>query len=471
MRDQKLMKILGRKDVLALAFGAMIGWGWVVTAGLWISEAGSLGAILAFAIGGMLVIFVGLTYAELASALPLAGGELMYSFKAMGRVPSFITTWAVILGYVSVVAFEAVALPTVFEYLIPDYSQGYLYTIANWDVTITWAGIGILGSLIITWVNYRGIKLTTSITFILTLLIIGAGILLITGSSVAGNTQNMEPLFNKGIAGLLTVVIMTPFMFVGFDVIPQAAEEINLKQKKIGQILIFSVILAVVWYIAIIYGVSRVLTPSEISASNLVTADAMAKAFGGSQMMGNILVLGGIGGILTSWIGFYVGGSRAIYALARAGMLPKALGEIHPKYHTPHKAILLIGFFSTIAPLFGRPALEWLVDAGGLGLVVAWLMVAISFIILRKKAPEMDRPFKLRGGVTFGWIAVFMAIGICILYMPGMPSALIWPYEWIIIVIWAVLGAVLYKISMGKYGAEKSNQHLEKEIARVLKRE
>src|SRR5690625_6224446 len=88
----------------------------------------------------------------------------------------------------------------------------------------------------------------------------------------------MEPLFNKGIAGLLTVVIMTPFMFVGFDVIPQAAEEINLKQKKIGQILIFSVILAVVWYIAIIFGVSRVLTPSEISTSNLVTADAMAKA-------------------------------------------------------------------------------------------------------------------------------------------------------------------------------------------------
>src|SRR5690625_2791676 len=121
---------------------------------------------------------------------------------------------------------------------------------------------------------------------------------------------------------------MTPFMFVGFDVIPQAAEEINLKQKKIGQILIFSVILAVVWYIAIIFGVSRVLTPSEISTSNLVTADAMAKAFGGSQMMGNILVLGGIGGILTSWIGFYVGGSRAIYALAKAGMLPKSLGDL-----------------------------------------------------------------------------------------------------------------------------------------------
>src|SRR5699024_8464441 len=149
---------------------------------------------------------------------------------------------------------------------------------------------------------------------------------------------------------------------------------------------------------------------------------------------------------------------RAIYALARAGMLPKALGEIHPKYHTPHKAILLIGLFSTVAPLFGRPALEWLVNAGGLGLVVAWLMVAISFIILRKKAPEMERPFRLSGGVTFGWIAVVMSIGVGILYMPGMPSALVWPYEWIMILIWAVLGVILYKVSIAKYGAKQSGE-------------
>jgi APA family basic amino acid/polyamine antiporter len=469
MSDRKLIKILGKKDVLALAFGAMIGWGWVVTTGLWITEAGSLGAILAFVIGGMLVVFVGLTYAELASALPLAGGEHVYSFKAMGRVASFITTWAIILGYVSVVAFEAVALPTVFEYLIPNYSQGYLYTVAGWDVTITWAGVGILGSILIAWINYRGIKLTTSITFILTLLIIIAGVLLITGSTAAGNVQNMQPLFEKGIAGVLTVVIMTPFMFVGFDVIPQAAEEINLPRKRIAQLLIVSVVLAVVWYIAVIFGVSRVLSPAAISKSNLVTADAMAKAFGDSAMMGNILVLGGIGGILTSWIGFYVGGSRAIYALANAGMLPKSLGELHPKYNTPHKAILLIAVFSIIAPLFGRPALVWLVDAGGLGLVVAWLMVAISFIIMRKKYPEMNRPYRLRGGTVIGWIAVFMAAGICILYLPGMPSSLVWPYEWMIVLVWAVLGVILYKVSMSKYGTRDSDEHMEKEIARVIK--
>ena len=464
--EQKLLKILGNRDVLTLAFGAMIGWGWVVTAGLWITGAGSLGAILAFAIGGLMVIFVGLTYAELASALPLAGGEHVYSFKAMGRMASFITTWAIILGYVSVVAFEAVALPTVFEYLIPNYSQGYLYTIEEWDVTLTWAGVGILGSILIAWVNYRGIKFSTSIMFILTLLIIIAGILLITGSTIGGSTQNMEPLFDNGMAVLLTVLIMTPFMFVGFDVIPQSAEEINLPQKRIGQLLIFSVVLAIVWYVSVIFGVSRILTPAELNESTLVTADAMAKAFGGSQMMSNILVLGGIGGILTSWIGFYVGGSRAIYALANAGMLPKSLGELHPRYKTPHKAILLIAFLSTAAPLLGRPALVWFVDAGGLGLVVAWLMVAISFIILRKKDPEMKRPFKLPGGTTLGWVAAVMAGGIATLYMPGMPSALGGP-EWIIIGVWSVLGIILYNVSMTKYGKEFADEHMKNEIDRI----
>src|SRR5699024_7603365 len=452
MKEQKLLKILGNKDVLALAFGAMIGWGWVVTTGLWITEAGSLGAILAFMIGGTMVVFVGLTYAELASSLPLAGGELYYSFKAMGRLASFITTWAIILGYVSVVAFEAVALPTVFEYLIPSYSKGYLYTISGWDVTITWAGVGILGSIFIAWINYRGIKFSTAVNFIFTLLIILAGILLITGSTISGNIQSMKPFFTDGVSGLLVVVIMTPFMFVGFDVIPQAAEEINLPRKRIGQLLIISVVLAVLWYIAIIFGVSMMLDPEEMAESNLVTADAMVKAFGGSQMMGNILVLGGFGGILTRWIGFYVGGSRAIYALAKAVMLPKSLGELHPKYNTPHKAILLIALLSTLAPLLGRPALEWFVNAGGLGLVVAWLMVAVSFIIIRKQDPKMDRPFKLKGGTTIGWIATFMSIGVGILYLPGMPSALVWPYEWLIIAVWAILGIVLYKVAMFKYG-------------------
>uniref|UniRef100_UPI004026BD84 amino acid permease n=1 Tax=Megasphaera sp. TaxID=2023260 RepID=UPI004026BD84 len=112
-------KVLNAWDVLVIAFGAMIGWAWVVSTGDWITGGGVLGAMLGFAIGGVMIFFVGLTYAELTSAMPQCGGEHVFSYKAMGPVGSFICTWMIVLGYVSVVCFEACALPTILLYLFP----------------------------------------------------------------------------------------------------------------------------------------------------------------------------------------------------------------------------------------------------------------------------------------------------------------------------------------------------------------
>ena len=151
-------------------------------------------------------------------------------------------------------------------------------------------------------------------------------------------------------------------------------------------------------------------------------------------------------------------------------MLPKALGELHPKYNTPYKAILLIAGLTTLAPLFGRPALVWLVDAGGLSLVVAWLMVAASFLILRKTDPNMARPFYLKGGSTIGIIALIMSIGVMILYMPGMPSALSTP-EWVIILVWIVLGFIFYTTSINKFGKDESDRYMNSEIERIFRDE
>src|SRR5699024_7774382 len=202
------------------------------------------------------------------------------------------------LGYVSVVAFEAVALPTVFQslfgeaflkvplYDIPSSSGGEPQTLY-----LTWLAVGVIGSILIAAVNYRGLKLASFVTFVLTVLIILAGILLIGGSSFAGTTANMEPFFVDGVKGFFVVLVMTPFMFVGFDVIPQAAEEIDLPRKRIGQLLVFSVALAIIWYIAVIFGVSRVLDAQQLADSDLVTADAMKEAFGGSVLMKNFLIL------------------------------------------------------------------------------------------------------------------------------------------------------------------------------------
>jgi len=179
--------------------------------------------------------------------------------------------------------------------------------------------------------------------------------------------------------------------------------------------------------------------------SALPTADAASSLLDG-PLAGQLLVLGGIGGILTSWNAFLIGGSRAIYALARAGQLPKGLSKLHPRFNTPYRALLLIGALSVVAPLFGRPALVWLVDAGGLGIVVAYAFVAWSFLVLRRKEPDMQRPYVVRNGILVGRIALVLSIGISILYLPGSPAALVWPYEWLIVLGWALLGAVLLRL-------------------------
>ena len=443
-KEDKFERVLNKKDVFVLAFGAMIGWGWVVLSGEWILKAGTVGAMIAFALGGLMVLFVGLTYAELTAAMPKCGGEHVFSYRALGRNASFICTWAIVLGYISVVAFEAVAFPTVMQYLFPSYMKVHLYSVAGFDIYLTWLLVGVISSILIAAVNYFGVKPAARFQGILTIVIAIIGLSLITGSLFNGEVSNVQPLFKDGVNGIIAVAVMTPFMYVGFDVIPQAAEEMNIPFKKIGQILILSVVMAVVWYVAIIGGVSLAMSSTQIETSELVTADAMANVFFNSPIASKVLIIGGIACILTSWNSFYVGGSRAIYSMAESGMLPSFLARLHPKYKTPCNAVILVGVISSLAPFLGRKMLVWLSDAGGLTIVVAYLIVSISFLVLRKKEPEMSRPYKVKHGKLVGTIAVIMCVVLAIMYLPGSPAALVWPYEWGILIAWTVLGSVFF---------------------------
>jgi basic amino acid/polyamine antiporter, APA family len=442
------LRVLGRSDVLALAFGAMIGWSWVVLSGTWIGAAGTLGAILAFLLGGTAMLLVGLTYAELASALPFAGGEHVYSHRALGSGASFICTWAIVLGYVSVVTFEAVALPTVLDSLIPGLDKIYLWQIAGWDVYLSWVLVGVAGSMVMTWINIRGVRMAALIQSVVVLAILLVGILFVSGALFTGDFANMRPLIRDSMSGITLVLVMVPFMFVGFDTIPQAAEEINLPFKEIGKVLMVSLAMAIAWYSLIVLGVGLVLPAPSMAGSAVATADANATIYG--ELGGTMLLIAGLAGIITSWNAFILGGSRAIYALAKANLLPRSLGKLHPRYHTPVNAIILIGLLSIIGPFFGRPALVWLVDAGGLGIVIAYGMVAWSFLVLRRKEPELARPYRVRHGKLVGRSALLISIGLGILYLPGSPAALLWPQEWAIVLVWAILGVVLYTFSTQK---------------------
>ena len=220
--ENSLAKVLSKRETLVLAFGAMIGWGWIILSGTWINEAGPLGAIIAFLLGGLLVGVVAVIYGELASAMPFVGGEHVYSHRALGSTGSFICTWAIIFGYVTVAAFEAVAFPSALAYVIPNFNTFELWSIAGEPVYGTWIIAGLLATAAITYLNYRGIRVAAQFQIIMTIVIASAGLLLIFGAIPYGQPSS-DPAFTSGTTGIFAVVLMTPFMFVGFDVIPQSA--------------------------------------------------------------------------------------------------------------------------------------------------------------------------------------------------------------------------------------------------------
>lgn len=462
-QKSKFDKVMGAWDILVIAFGAMIGWGWVINSGDWITTAGFMGSIIAMLIGGVMVFFVGLTYAELTSAMPQCGGEHVFSYRAMGPTGSFVCTWMIILGYVATSAFEATALPTVITYLFPKFNQVYLYSIAGKDIYLTTILLGVGVAVLITFINIRGAKTAAILQTVLTAIIAIAGILLVVGSAINGDGANITgQMWESGsgntLGSVFKVACMTPFLFIGFDVIPQAAEEINVPYKKIGKIMLLSIFLAVAWYLLIIFAVCYIMPQSAIaqemsSQNGLVSAKAIEIAFR-SPLMGKVLIIGGLCGIITSWNSFLMGGSRALYSMGESLMIPKMFGKLG-KHKTPEAAIILCGIACVAAPFFGRGVLVWLVDAASFGCVIAYMFVSISFCILRKKKPEMARPYKVKTGRFVGAMAVLMAGFMTLLYIvpASFSAALVWQ-EWIVVGIWLALGVFFYFYSKKKYGAE-----------------
>lgn len=423
-KQSEFNKVFSAWDILVIAFGAMIGWGWVVSSGGWIQKGGVLGAALGFVVGGVMIFFVGLTYAELTAAMPQCGGEHVWSHRAMGPTGSFVCTWAIVLGYVGVACFEACAFPTIISYLWPGFLKGYLYTVAGFDIYASWLIVAIIVAFCIMLINIVGAKTAAKLQTILTVIIGGAGILLIVASVINGTVDNLDGQMFAEVGG--------------------------------GGIVksILSVVLAVLFYAFVIIAVGLVMNAGAITASQagtgLVTADAMAPAFK-TSVMAKVIIVGGMCGIITSWNSFMIGGSRAIYSMAESYMIPRVFAKLHPKHKTPINALILIGILTMLAPFAGRVMMVWICDAGNFGCCLAYCMVAISFLILRKKQPDMPRPYKVPAGRLMGGVAVLMSGFMVVMYcIPGSGGTLILP-EWGMVAAWSALGVVFFAICKSKY--------------------
>ena len=183
--------------------------------------------------------------------------------------------------------------------------------------------------------------------------------------------------------------------------------------------------------------------PVEVRMSGLIpAADVMAYAYG-DDFFGIILVLGGILGILTSWNGFFMGSTRLLFAMGRAKMLPAVFGIVHPKYKTPWAATILVGVICIAAPLLGQNALLWFVDISSFCSIFAYCCVCLAFVALRKKEPDLARPFKVKWGLPLGVCMTGITILYFILYVQDTLTDENSLHEMKLVLIWMALGLAM----------------------------
>lgn len=436
---------LGRTDVIALGFGTMVGWGWIMMGASWVSGAGFLGALIAFLVGGGILLLIGLIYGELTAALPLAGGEFVFVYRAIGKKTAFLTGWIMALAYLSVAAWEGIALATAINYLLPIPRIGPLWEIAGYEVYLSWALVGMIGAAVLMVLNLIGSRTAILFQVMATMAIMAIVLIMVLGGIFYGSRDNVGDVFTSG-RGFSYVLLMVPAMLIGFDVIPQSAEEMNLEKRDIGRMIVVCIIISVVWYCLLILGIGLA-APEEVRSSGIIpVADIAAYAFR-SRLFSDIMIAGGILGILTTWNGFFLGASRLLFAMGRARLIPAVFGRTMGRNHVPATAILAVGILCIATPLLGRNSLIWLVDMSSLCALFTYTMVAVSFVQLRRREPDLERPFKLWNNAWSGALISLFAIVYTLFYIITTVSQGEITAAYAMLIAWLMAGVFLYGIA------------------------
>ncbi len=240
--------------VWAIAFGSAIGWGSFVLPVEWMDRAGPMGVIIGLWIGGLILSLVGLSTGFLVKAYPITGGAFTYAYLAFGHKHAFLCGWFLILGYAAIVALNASAFALMIKFLVPDVVKvGLLYRIAGWDVYFVEVLIASAVLVLFAWLNIRGADATAQTQFYFCVLLIAAATGVTAAMSFAPETSfgNLLPLYKPGIpswSAIAAIVAISPWAYVGFDTVPQAAEEFNFSPAKATFLILAALVVAASHY-------------------------------------------------------------------------------------------------------------------------------------------------------------------------------------------------------------------------------
>jgi basic amino acid/polyamine antiporter, APA family len=452
-----LRRALGPWNLTALGIGSIIGTGIFVLTGTAASMHAGPALVISMVIAAVACAFAGLCYAELAAMIPVAGSAYTYAYATFGELIAWIIGWDLILEYALSGATVAVGWSGYFLSLMNTLgvqfpaalaaAPGTLVTLPNGDVVtgiFNFPAAAIL--LLVSGLLTIGIRESANTNTVLVLIKSMVLIVFVVAGVAFINRDNLTPLIppNSGTfgefgwSGVLRGAAVIFFAYIGFDAVSTAAQEARKPQRDLPLGILLSLGICTVLYIAV-----AIVLMGIVPFDRLDVPDPLAVGIDatGLTWLSPVIKVSALFGLFSTMLVQLLGQSRIFFSMSRDGLLPPLFGRVHAKYRTPHLSTMLTGSIMAIAA--GLLPLSTLSHLVSMGTLLAFTLVCIGIIILRRTSPEVPRPFRTP---LVPLVPILGALA-CLLQMAALPLA-----TWLRLLVWLALGFAIYFV----YGARHS---------------
>ncbi len=482
LTDQSLKRALGALNLTALGIGAIIGTGIFVLTGTVAAQNAGPAVVLSFVLAGVASIFAALCYSEFASLVPMAGSAYTYGYATLGELIAWIIGWDLILEYAVgaitvAIGWSGYVVSFLHDFGIhipPELSAArgtHLIEIpaalaAGLKMKVGWAALnpGLLDQIkalgtdpatltqgtaifnlpaviiifIVTTLLVIGIKESATFNNIIVFVKVGVVLLFIFGAFHAINSGNWHPFIpantgesgHFGWSGIMTGAGIVFFAYIGFDAVSTAAQEAKNPQRDMPIGIIGSLLVCTVLYIAVSAIATGIVPYALLDVPDPI---AVAADRAGLGWMSRLIKLGAIAGLSSVILVMLLGQSRVFYSMARDGLLPPFVSQVHPRFRTPWIGSIVTGLFVAFFS-----ALFTVREAGSLcsiGTLLAFVIVSVGILVLRVREPELPRRFR----TPAVWFVAPAGAVSAIALMAALPWS-----TWRRLIIWFAVGIVVY---------------------------
>ena len=466
IQTSQLRRTLGKWELTAIGVGAVIGGGIFVLTGVAAQQYAGPALALSFALAGIGCLLAAFCYAEFASILPVSGSAYAYSYGTVGELFAWSIGWNLILEYMMGATTVAVSWS---KYFITLMKLAGIHHIPVWlvndpltarevalrsGVEAPAFSVNLPAALIVWVVSYilvRGIRESAKANNIIVAIKVAAVLFVIVAGLAYINPENWQPFIpdritddsgasHYGISGIITAAGIVFFAFIGFDAVSTQSQEAVNPVKDIPFAIITSLAICTTLYIL----VSLTLT-GMAKYSDLDLGAPVASAFSsiGLTWASLFVTIAAVIGLISVMLVMLLSQTRIFLSMAKDGLLPaKLFAAIHPRFKTPWKSTLLLGFISSVVAAF--TPIEKASKMTSIGTLFAFAMICVAVLVLRTRQPDIHRPFKVRNvSLVAGPGFVFNVV--LMLSLDGS--------TWLRFIVWSIAGIAIYFL----YGAKRSN--------------